>query len=187
MEVEERIQALENEVKTLKSEIQKTLVDISESLPDKPAPSSRWEKKAWILALLNILLAVVLFTNVYLYLPGNVLAQVNPTLAAWLRAMWVAVAFMWLLLQMYPLALLLEQEDRQWKGVVWRNALAFLRDRPALLVVLTCLVLVVALVEAVIPAAWLILALALLVAVASLGLRSMIDLFREQVHAGSKN
>jgi hypothetical protein len=186
MESEERIQALENEVKLLKSEIQKTLAEISANLPKEPAQPARWEKKAWILALLNISLAIVLFANDYIYLPGNVLAAVNPTLAAWLRALWVAIAFMWLLLQMYPLALLLEQEDRMWKGVIWRNALAFFRDRPVILVILTGVVLVVAIMEAVLQGAWLILACALLVTVVSLALHRMLDLFRDRSHGGSK-
>jgi hypothetical protein len=182
METDKRIQALEDEVKLLKSEIQKTLVEISANLPEKPA-ASRWEKKAWVLALLNILLAVVLFTNVYIYLPDNPLAAINPTLAAGLRSLWVAIAFVWLVLQMYPLALLLEQEDRRWQGVVWRNALAFLRDRPIILVVMTVVVLVVAIAEAVVPVAWLILACTLLVAVVSLGLRNMLELLRGQSRA----
>ncbi len=180
MEVEQRIQILEAEVKTLKEEIQKTLVEIQASLPDKSTPSTKWEKKAWVLALLNILLAVVLFTNISFFTSDRAAMGLDPTVVSWVRALWVAIAFVWLLLQMYPLALLLEQEDRQWQGVVWRNATMFLRARPGLWVLLTLVVLVVAIINTIVPAAWLIVALALLVAVASIVLRNMLELLRGQ-------
>lgn len=183
MELEQRIQALEEEVKTLKLEIKNTLVEIQESLPEKSVASDRWEKKAWVLALLNILLAIVLFTNIYFFIPDSAAFGLDPTLTSWIRALWVAIAFIWLLLQMYPLALLLEQEDRQWQGVVWRNAMAFFRARPGLWGVLTLVVLVVAIINTIVPAAWLIIALALLVAVASIALRNMFELFQKQEHA----
>ena len=123
MELEPRVEKLEREVETLRSDIEGTLIAIRESLPEKPTVASRWQKKAWVMALINILMAVALFTNVYLYLPGTLPFAIEPTLLFWLRAFWVALAFIWLLLQMYPLALLLEQEDQQWQGVVWRSAL----------------------------------------------------------------
>ncbi len=183
MEVEQRIQALEEEVKTLKLEIQRTLVEIQASLPAESVAPAKWEKKAWVLALLNILLAVVLFTNISFFVSGSAAYGLDPTVVGWIRALWVAIAFVWLLLQMYPLALLLEQEDRQWQGVVWRNAAAFLHARPGLWVLLTLVVLVVAIINTILPAAWLVVALALLVAVASIALRNMLELFQKQGHA----
>ncbi|OGO35339.1 MAG: hypothetical protein A2Z03_00130 [Chloroflexi bacterium RBG_16_56_8] len=183
MELEKRIEILEQEVKTLKSEIQQTLLEIRETLPQKPAATARWEKRAWILALLNILIAVALFTNIYFYLPGAFPFALDPTVVAWFRALWIALAFIWLLLQMYPLALLLEQEDRAWQGVVWRNASQFFRTRPTTIIFLTVGVLIVALVNTVVPAMWLVVALALLVAIGSIGVRSLIDIYREQTQA----
>ncbi len=180
MDLERRVEALEQDVKTLKLDIQQTLVDIQASLPEKPASSVHWEKRAWVLALLNILIAVALFTNIYFYVPGNAPLNLSPTLTEWFRALWIALAFIWLLLQMYPLAMLLEQEDRQWQGVVWRNTTQFVRARPTSIVLLTVGVLVVALVNTIVPALWLVVALALLVAVISIAVRSLIDNFREQ-------
>ena len=180
MEQEERIQALEDQVKNLKLEIGRTLLEIQKTLPEKSSAPMRWEKKAWILALLNILLAVVLFANIYVYIPGNPLAETHPTLAGWLRALWVALAFIWLLLQMYPLALLLESEDRAWRGVAWRNALGFFRDRPGLLVLATLTVLVIALIDTIVPFAWVIIALVLLIVVASVAAQNMLAALREK-------
>ena len=180
MEVEQRVQALEEEVRTLKLDIQRTLVEIRENLPEQSAPAAKWEKKAWVMALLNILLAVVLFTNVSFFMSDGAAFGLNATLSSWIRALWVALAFVWLLLQMYPLALLLGQEDKQWQGVVWRNALVFFRARPGFWVLITLIVLVVAIVNTVVPASWLIVAVALLVTVASLALRNMLELFQRQ-------
>jgi hypothetical protein len=180
VELEQRVEVLEREVQTLKVEIQRTLIEIRASLPEKPPAPARWQNKAWILALVNILLAVALFTNIYVVLPSNLPFAASPAIAAWLQALWLAIAFIWLLLQMYPLALLLEQEDQRWQGVVRRNATALLSARPGLLVSLTLVGLVVAIVNTLIPAAWLIVALAFLVVMGSIAVRYMLDLFRGQ-------
>lgn len=179
MELEERIAALEQEVNILKQDIQETLLAIQQALPEKPAPT-RWQKKAWLLALLNILLAVALFTNIYMYLPEESPLGLNPTLLAWLRAFWIAVAFMWLILQLYPLALLLEQDDQQWQGVMARNVRSYFRARPGLVVGLTLIVLLIAIVNSIFPQMWFILALALLLAVAIMAGQHIVSLFRAQ-------
>jgi hypothetical protein len=186
MELEERMEQLELEMKAMRLDIQKTLVEIRDALPERPSNSSRWQKKAWVLALVNLILAVVLFTNMYLYLPGNMPFDLDPALIGWLRALWLAIAFIWLLLQLYPLALLLEQEDPEWQGVLRRNTNAFVRARPGFLVALTLAVLVIAIVNAVIPAVWLIVALALLVAIGGLAWRNLIDVVRKPSGAQRK-
>ncbi len=182
MDQEERLAALEREVRLLKEEIQQTLVDIQQTLPDRPAAPNRWQKKAWVLALLNILLAVALFTNIYLYLPENSPFVLNPTLATWLRAFWIAMAFMWLILQLYPLALLLEQDDRQWQGIVWRNVGSYLRAKPGTIVLMTGVVLLVAIIESIFPAIWLMLAFVLLIVVAGLAVQGFVNAIRAQAH-----
>jgi hypothetical protein len=184
MDTQQRIEKLEREVEMLRSEIQGTLLAIRENLPDKSTSAAvRWQKRAWILALINILMAIALFANIYLFLPNNPPFAIDPTLLFLLRAFWVALAFIWLLLQMYPLALLLEQEDQQWQGVVWHSASAFVRAQPGIIVVLTMIVLVVGIVNTIVPVAWIIVALSLLVAVGSMALRDMLDLFRDRLQA----
>jgi hypothetical protein len=187
MEAEERLAALEQEVKTLKSSIQKTLIEIQASLPEKPAPTVRWQKKAWALALLNTVLATVLFTNIYFFVPDLAPFEIAQTVQGWLRALWIAMAFLWLLLQLYPLALLLEEEDRQWQGIVWRNAAAFLRARPGVIVAATLVVLVIAIVNTILPVTWLVVAIILLLVAVAAGLLSARDLLREKRQARRKN
>jgi hypothetical protein len=185
MELEQRVAALEQEVKILKTEIQGTLIEIQESLPAQPPAAPHWQRRAWVLALVNVLLAVVLFMNIYLYVPGigNAPFELSPTLAAWLRALWVAMAFVWLLLQLYPLALLLEQEDQQWQDMAWRNARTLFRHRPTLMVGLTLATLVVAIINTIIPAVWLMVATALLAGVGAMLVQSMLELFRAQARS----
>ncbi|HEY4691197.1 MAG TPA: hypothetical protein VIK33_17945 [Anaerolineae bacterium] len=182
MELEQRVEELEREVKTLKNEIQRTLADIRECLPDKPAAPANWQKKAWALALLNVLLAVSLFANIYVFIPGRLPLGEGETSVTWLRAFWIAIAFIWLLLQLYPLALLLEQEDRQWQGVIWRNAAALLRVRPSVWVFVTFAVLIVALINAVFPEAWLAISLVMLVGVSVLAIGHALGVSRREPH-----
>ncbi len=174
----ERIQALEHEIKMLKGDIQHTLVEIQKNLPERANTTARWQKKAWVLAMVNMFIAIVLFSNVYLYLPGSLPLAMDPTIAVFLRAFWIALAFVWLLVQMYPLALLLEQEDPQWQDVAWRNAAGFFRNRPDILVLLTVVVLLVAVVNSVIPAMWLLVALLMVVVAGSMAVRYVIGRLR---------
>jgi hypothetical protein len=186
MELEQRVEVLEHEVKMLKNDIHKTLVDIQATLPQKPAASIHWQKKAWVLALLNMLVAVTLFTNIYMYLPGGISSTVNPVLIPWLRALWIAAAFMWLILQMYPLALLLEQEDQQWQGVVWRNAIGFFSAHPGFSLGLTAAILGVAVVNAIFPQVWFVFGLMLLIAVAGVVVYRLVELYRKQTRAHTR-
>jgi hypothetical protein len=187
MDTEQRIEDLEQEVKILKHDIQRTLAEIQQNLPEQPPPPGRWQKKAWSLALLNMLLAVALFTNIYFYLPGAAPFDMDATLTAWLRAFWIVMAFMWLLLQMYPLALLLEQDDSQWQGVARRNVMTFLRAHPSFIVILTLAVLIVSVINLVLPVTWLVIAALLLIGVVSTALWHMVELHRAQAHLHGKH
>ncbi|MDY7076910.1 MAG: hypothetical protein SXV54_08290 [Chloroflexota bacterium] len=156
MEPEQRIEILEREVETLKGDIREVLLEVQASLSDKPArygSSQRWQKRAWGLALLNLLLAIVLFTNIHLYTLDTSLES-DSLLNTWLQAFWVALAFVWLILQMYPLALLLDEENDQSCGAAWHNTITLFKSNPMLTLVLTASVLIVAIVSALFPSLW---------------------------------
>ncbi len=175
MELEARVAALEKQVAELNADIRLTLLEIEKSLPEKPEPQHNWNRTAWVLALVNLLLAVVLFGNIYLFYPVQEMWNISPTMLNWLRALWLVIAFVWLLLQLYPLGLLLTQEQEDWKKVSWRNALKVAKIRPGLVLILTLFVLLSALINVIMPAAWLIVTLILLVVIASLAVRSVFD------------
>jgi hypothetical protein len=170
--LEDRITALEQENQALKRDIQDTLLSLHEDLqhtPPRPA-GERWSRRAWALALLNLVLALTLFVNVNYFTLEGLPADLSATTVMWLRGLWVALSFVWLVLQLYPLALLYESEERALRGIAWRNALKMLGSSPALLVSLTGGVLLVALISAIAPIAWLWLVVTMIVIIAGFGL-----------------
>ena len=153
MEMERRVEQLERDVDILKGEIEQTLLDVRDNLSEKLASPSQWQKRAWGLALLNVLLALTLFTNIRLCTTDTP-AGISPILVPWLRALWMALAFLWLILQMYPLALLLEQEEKQVREVAWRNAIRIFLSNPGLTLALALAVLGVAVISMLFPSFW---------------------------------
>lgn len=176
MELEQRVETLEREMDVLKGDIRGTLLDVQENLPEKPPSPSRWQKRAWGLALLNVLLALTLFTNVRFYTSDAPLDVTSAFLVPWLRGFWVALAFVWLLLQMYPLALLLDQEEKQPREAAWRNTVKVFASNPGLTLALTALVLVVAVVSMLFPSLWFVITAVLLIVVCVGGVGSMLRL-----------
>lgn len=154
MELEHKIHQLEQEMAVLKEEIEGTLLDIRKVVSADLATPAGWRKRAWVLALLNVLVATTLFTNIRWFSPDSA-APVGTPLGPWLRATWVALTFVWLILQMYPLALLLDQEDARPREVAWRNAAALFRSNPGLTTALTILVLAIAVISMLFPSLWL--------------------------------
>jgi hypothetical protein len=162
VELEHRVETLEHEMEVLRKEIRGTLLDVQQSLSEKPATPSRWQKRAWGLALLNVLLAVTLFTNIRFYTSDDTPFGIGSPLSGWLQAFWMALAFVWLILQMYPLALLLDQESKRSREMAWHNAAALFASNPGLTLALTLFVLAIAVVSMLFPAAWFLITLALL-------------------------
>ena len=138
--------------------------------------------KAWGLALLNILVAIIVFTNVRFYTPGNAPFDINPTLSLWVQALFAGMALVWLLLQVYPLALLLEQEDQRLR-VVLRNAVVLFIAHPGFTIVLVLLMLIVAAISTVIPALWLLGTVALFAVVCNKAVLYLLEPYRERARA----
>ncbi len=153
MEMEHRVERLEHDVDILKEDIEQTLLDVRDNLSEKLARPLQWQKRAWGLASLNVLLALTLFTNVRFY-TASTPAGVSLILAPWVRVLWMGMAFFWLILQMYPLALLLEQEEKQVREAAWRNAIKIFASNPGLTLALALAVLGVAVVSMLFPSLW---------------------------------
>jgi len=187
VELEQRVETLEHELKILKGEIRGTLLDVQDSLAEKPASpnSSHWRKRAWVLALLNLLLSIVLFTNIRFYTsepaPGG-----GSLLDPWLQAFWVALAFVWLLLQLYPLALLLDQEEPRVRDAAWHNAGALFLSNPGLTLALTLSVLTVAIVSMLFPPLWLVVVVALFAVVCLNAVGRLLCSYRQQAQVEGK-
>lgn len=158
MTLDERVGRLEHDMNVLMTEVRRALMAVQEGISRTSAttsraipPSARWARKAWMLALLNVLLATALFMNGRFFAAGAAGPTPNPVLNNWLRSFWIAVAFMWLMLQMYPVALLLEQEEAPLKGVALRNVAALFTARPGLTLLLSLAVVALAVVASLLP------------------------------------
>jgi len=142
----------------------------------------RYFWKAWGLALLNILLAVVLLTNVRFYAPDSAPFNVSPTLSLWIRALFLGVALLWLIVQMYPMALLLEQADQRLR-VALRNAAVLSAANPGFTVALAVILLLVATISTLFPVLWVIVTLAIFAVVCNKAVLYLLNRNRAQGEA----
>ncbi len=113
----------------------------------------RYAWLAWRLALLNLLVTLVLLTNLRFYTPGIAPFDLHPTLSVWIRGVVLCLLFLWSLVQIYPLALLLEQEDRRLR-VALRNAGVLFVTNPLFTLAVGLLLLVAAVVSTVLILPW---------------------------------
>ena len=163
MELEDRVEVLERELTELKRDLQQTLLAIQHCIKQEPDGLTRWKNRAWVLALLNTLVAITLFANIRLYPAGSAIAA-NSRLVPWLRGLWIVSALFWLILQIYPLALLLESQSRRPQAAAWRSTTAFFLSNPGLTITLALAALIVAAIGAVFPPMWFVVMVVLFVA-----------------------
>lgn len=114
----------------------------------------RYFWKAWGLALLNVLALTILLTNIWFYGQENIPFALNETVKVWIQACFAVAGVLWLLYQMYPLAMLLEQENQQLR-LALRNAAAILLINPIFTITFGLLLLIVAGVSTFLPMLWL--------------------------------
>jgi len=172
--LEERVAAIESELDLLRHRIRGTLLALQEDIRETDLHSGPdgWNRRAWILALLNMLLAITLFVNVRFYSMDGLPPALSAETAVWLHRLWVALAFVWLVVQLYPLALLLEAEEKRRQQDAWRNALKLFVNTPSLALLLTLVVLVISVVSAFLPSLWLVAMAALAVCIGFAALRT---------------
>jgi uncharacterized membrane protein YesL len=142
----------------------------------------RYFWKAWGLALLNALVVVIVLANLRFYTPGSAPFEISATLSLWVRALFLGIAFLWLIVQMYPMALLLEQKDQRLR-LALRNAAVLVVANPGFTIMLTLLLLIVAVLSAAFPALWILITLALFAVVCNKAVLHLLQPFREQARA----
>lgn len=98
--------------------------------------------KAWGLTLLNVLVIAVSLTNVYFYSPRVVPFRIDPDLARVVQVFFFFLLGLWLIYQLYPLAMLLELEQPRLRTAL-RNSAAVLVLNPGFTLVLALPVLIV--------------------------------------------
>jgi len=142
----------------------------------------RYFWKAWGLALLNVLVIGIMFSNIRFYAPGNAPFEINPTLSLWIRALFLGAGLLWLVVQLFPMALLQEQEDQRLR-VALRNAAVLLITNPGFTIVLVLLLLVVAALSTAFPVLWILLTLALFAVVCNGAVLHLLEPYRERARA----
>jgi uncharacterized membrane protein YesL len=140
----------------------------------------RYFGKAWKLAGLNIAVLATLFVNMRFYTPGVAPFNISDNLSFVIRAIWFSLTVLWVMLQMYTLAMLLEQTDQRVR-LALRNSAVLLFANPGFSFILFLLLLVVSAVSTVIPALWALISLALLAVVCNKAVRHLLVPYRERL------
>jgi hypothetical protein len=145
----------------------------------------RYFWRAWLLALLNILVAVIVATNTWFYRPEVAPFEINPTLSTWIGGMFVGMGVLWTALQMYVWAVLLEQEDQRLR-LALRNAVILFIANPGFTIVLFLLLLAVAAASCLVVLPWILVTLAFFAVVCNKVVIHLLEPFRERMQEASK-
>jgi hypothetical protein len=119
----------------------------------------RYFLKAWALALLNVLVILMVITNVRFYTPDVAPFNISSNASAWIRGIFISLGFLWVAAQMYPLAMLLEQEDQRLR-VALRNTAVLFFTNPGFTIVLFILLAVIAVISTLLTIPWILITLA---------------------------
>jgi uncharacterized membrane protein YesL len=139
----------------------------------------RYFLRAWGLALLNILVLVIVVTNIRFYAPGTVPFDISPNVSMWIQAVFVGTAVLWFIVQLYPMALLLEQDDQRLR-VALRNAAVLLIANPGFTVLLLLFLLILAAISTLLPPLWFLITLSLFAVVCNKAVLHLLGPYREQ-------
>jgi len=98
--------------------------------------------RSYLWGLLNVFVVLVVYSNIWFY------SHLEGDWTAWVQGLFLGLAFLWLLLQMYALPLLFEQE-RPHLGLALRNSLVLLGSHPLYGLGIMVLIIVIAIVTTV--------------------------------------
>lgn len=139
----------------------------------------RYFLKAWGLALLNILVVVILVTNIRFYAPGIAPFDISPNVSMWIQAVFVGTAVLWFVLQLYPMALVLEQDDQRLR-LALRNAAVLLIANPGFTLLLLLFLLLVAVISTLLPPLWFLITLSLFAVVCNKAVLHLLEPYRQR-------
>lgn len=156
----------------------------STSLGDYFGAFRRYFWKAWGVALIAIVGFVLVFANLWFYTAATGPIDLASTVTLGIRVFWIVVGFLWLIFQMYPLALLFEQEDQRLRTAL-RNAGVLLITRPSFSLVLALLLVVVGLVMGLLLPLWFLVLLAFFAVVCNEAVQYQLQPYRQETETGS--
>jgi len=142
----------------------------------------RYFWKSWAIALTDIVVGLLLYINFRFYAPGTPPFNVSGNVSVWIRTFLVFVGGLWLLLQMYVLAMLLEQEVQRLR-LAFRNAAILMFSSPGFTLLLGIIVLALSAVSTLVPALWAMVTLALLAVLCNKAVQHLLMPHREKARA----
>lgn len=142
----------------------------------------RYFWKSWLLALINIVVFLLLYVNFSFYAPDVPPFNLGPNVSLWVRMFVVVIGVLWLCLQMYPMAMLMEQTDQKIR-LALRNSAILLFANPGFSFVLALLLLLLAVASTMLPALWAMITLALFAIICSNAVQHLLTPHRERLVA----
>lgn len=141
--------------------------------------------RSWALALINLLVIVIVLTNIRFYAPDLSPLNISENLSAWIRGFFMVLGFLWWCYQFYPMAVLLEQEQ-PWIGWALRNSAILFIVNPGFTILLGILVIVWAIICMLVPPLLALVSLSLLAVVCNQIVVYLLKPFRERVKAAKE-
>ncbi len=135
--------------------------------------------KAWRLALINILVLVVIYTNIRFYTPGVAPFKINQSVSTWISTFFTLTGIVWLMIQMYPMALLLEQEDERVR-LALRNAAFLTALKPGFTLLLFVALVLIAIVSSLITILWVLVTLSFFAVLCNKAVLHLLEPYRKQ-------
>jgi uncharacterized membrane protein YesL len=140
----------------------------------------RFFGKSWALAGINIGIIVTLGFNIWFYRPDISPFNLGDTASLMIRAFWTSILVIWVFLQLYPLAMLMEQEDQRVR-LALRNSLVLLAAHPGFSLLLGIIVLVLLAVSVLIPALLALISLAIVAVTCNKAVQHLLVPYRERL------
>lgn len=139
----------------------------------------RYFWKSLVLTLVSILVLAILGANVWFYAPGNNPWGLDSGLSMAIQIFFVVVIGLWLIYQMYPLAMLLEQTDQRLR-TAFRNAGVLLITRPGFAILLGLALAVVIAISTYLVVPWFLITLSLTAVVCNKAVKHLLIPHRER-------
>ncbi|MBN1977115.1 MAG: hypothetical protein JW918_06905 [Anaerolineae bacterium] len=139
----------------------------------------RYFWKSLALALVNVVTLAILGANVWFYAPGNNPWGLDSGLSSAIQIFFVILIALWLIYQMYPLAMLLEQTDQRLRTAL-RNAGVLLITRPGFAILLGLALAVVIAISTYLIVLWFLITLPLIAVVCNKAVKHLLIPYRER-------
>jgi uncharacterized membrane protein YesL len=139
----------------------------------------RYFGKSWLIALINIGVGLLFYVNFNFYAPDTAPFNISETVSLWLRTFFVFLGVLWLFLQMYLFAMLLEQDEQRIK-LAFRNAAILMFANPGFTLLLGIILALLSVASTLLPALWAMVTLSLIAVVCNKAVQHLLIPHRER-------